>query len=129
MRAYARLLEPQSACPEFSDGKVYFHRNNADGADFDDRILAYFRDSADGAVLVAHNLDPRTTNRAHYDFDYLPWSPMPREKYFDSCEAFAIETTAVVGDRALELIFCPYRRRYGGSVKCLAYNSIRLYFA
>jgi len=78
VRAYARLLEPQSACPEFSDGKVYFHRNNADGGDFDDRILAYFRDSADGA---------------------------------------------------LELIFCPYRRRYGGSVKCLAYNSIRLYFA
>ena len=54
---------------------------------------------------------------------------MPREKYFDSYEAFAIETTAVVGDGALELIFCHYRRRYGGSVKCLAYNSIRLYLA
>ena len=72
MRAYARLLELQSACPEFSDGEVYFHRNNADGGNFDDRMLAYFRDSADGAVLVAHNLDPRTTNQAHYDFDYLP---------------------------------------------------------
>ncbi len=107
MRAYALLLELQSACPEFSAGEVYFQRNNADGGDFDDSILAYVCYSADGAVLVAHNLDPRTTHRAHYDFDYLPWSPMPREKYFDSYEAFAIETTEVVGDGAFELCLMP----------------------
>ncbi len=107
MRAYARLLELQSACPEFSAGEVYFHRNHADGGDCGDRILAYVRYSADGAVLVAHNLDPRTTHRAHYDFDYLPWSPMRREKYFDSYEAFAIETTRVVGDGAFELCLMP----------------------
>jgi hypothetical protein len=107
VRAYARLLELQSACPEFSAGEVYFHRNNAAGGDFDDRILAYVRYSADGAVLVAHNLDPCTTHRAHYDFDYLPGAPMPRENCFDSYEAFAIETTAVVGDGAFELCLMP----------------------
>lgn len=79
-----RLLELQSACPEFSAGEVYFHRNNAAGGDFDDRILAYVRYSADGAVLVAHNLDTCKTHRAHYDFDYLPGAPMPRKNCFDS---------------------------------------------
>ncbi|MDE0964042.1 MAG: hypothetical protein OSB73_12985, partial [Candidatus Latescibacteria bacterium] len=49
VRAYVRLLELQSACPEFSAGEVYFHRNNAAGGDFDDRILAYVRYGADGA--------------------------------------------------------------------------------
>jgi len=107
VRAYVRLLERQSACPEFSAGEVYFHRNNAAGGDFDDRILAFVRYSADGAVSVAHNLDPCKTHRAHYDFDYLPGAPMPRENCFDSYEAFAIETTAVVGDGAFELCLMP----------------------
>ena len=90
-RAYERLFALQKEWPEFCDGEVYFHRNEFAGGDPDDRILAYVRYTERGALLVAHNFDPRTVRRASYHFDYLPQSPTSRQKCFDTYEALAIE--------------------------------------
>ena len=90
-RAYERLFALQKEWPEFCDGEVYFHRNEFAGGDPDDRILAYVRYTEQGALLVAHNFDPRTVRRASFRFDYLPQPPTSRQKCFDTYEALAIE--------------------------------------
>ena len=90
-RAYERLFALQKEWPEFCVGEVYFHRNEFAGGDPGDRILAYVRYTEQGALLVAHNFDPRTVRQASYHFDYLPQPPTSRQKCFDAYEALAIE--------------------------------------
>ena len=90
-RAYERLFALQKEWPEFCDGEVYFHRNEFAGGDPDDRVLAYVRYTEQGALLMAHNFDPRTVRQASYHFDYLPQPPTSRQKCFDAYEALAIE--------------------------------------
>ena len=92
-RAYGDLLTLQKEWPEFCAGEIYFHRNESEGGDPDDRILAYVRYTERDALLVAHNFDPRTVRQASYRFDYLPQPPISRQKCFDTYEALAIETT------------------------------------
>ena len=90
-KAYDRLFAMEKEWPEFCDGEVYFHRNEFAGGDPDDRILAYVRYTEQGALLVAHNFDPRTVRRASFRFDYLSQPPTSRQKYFDTYETLAIE--------------------------------------
>lgn len=95
-RAYRLLLALQREWPELCDGEVYFYRSG----DPSDRILGYVRYTEQGALLVAHNFDPRTVRRASYRFDYLPHQPSPRQKCFDTYEALAIEATPISDEGA-----------------------------
>jgi glycosidase len=104
VRAYGRLWALQKTWPELVDGEIYFHRNEADGGNPDDRVLAYVRYAEGGALLIAHNLDPRAVRRVHYRFDYLPQTPALREKCFDTYAAFALETETAEGEFALCLM-------------------------
>ncbi len=70
-RAYTEIFARRHSWPELYDGQVYYHRNDGDGGDIDDRILAYVRHTAQSALLVAHNLDPARAHSARLRFDYL----------------------------------------------------------
>lgn len=107
MRAYTRLLQLQGACPEFSDGEIYFHRNDSTGGDSDDRVLAYVRYTDRGALLVAHNFDSSAVRKTHYRFDYLPAPMVSPEKCFDTYDAFAIEAGAALCKGPCELCLMP----------------------
>ena len=104
VRAYGRLQPLQQTWPELGDGEIYFHRNEADGGDPDDRVLAYVRYAEGGALLIVHNLDPRAVRRVDYRFDYLPQTPALRDKCFDTYAAFAIETATADGEFELCLM-------------------------
>lgn len=92
MRLYEQVFERRSAWPELHSGKVYYHRNDADGGDVDDRLFAYVRYGAQGAVLVVHNFDPARAHSMQLRFDYLHSAIAPLA-LFDTCEVLHMGTS------------------------------------
>ena len=72
VQAYEALNTLKGSQAELSEGNVYFHRNEFEGGDKDDRVLAYSRYVAGSALLVVHNLDLSQTRRAQYQPSDLP---------------------------------------------------------
>ena len=89
VRAYAGLERRISEWPEIRRGRVYFHRNEPSGGGYD-RILAYTRYDADGAVLALHNLDCREAHTIDCGFEYLSRQLRMVFPLFDSYEAFGL---------------------------------------
>jgi len=84
-RLYDCVFAQRVAWPELYSGKVYYHRNDADGGDADDRLFAYVRYGAQGALLVVHNFDPARAHSMRLRFDYLQNAIAPHA-LFDTCE-------------------------------------------
>ena len=84
--AYEQLLQLAGEWPELRDGQVYYQRNEFPGGDPEDRIFAYVRHTAAGALLFLHNLDPTAPHQVAYTFDFLPWKVDRIQPLFDSCE-------------------------------------------
>ena len=56
-RAYQALHGVKKDLRELRDGHIYFHRNEFEGGDPDDRVLACTRHTSESRLLIAHNLD------------------------------------------------------------------------
>jgi glycosidase len=106
-RAYGELFARRSSWPELYTGQIYYHRNDGDGGDVDDRILAYVRHTAQGALLVAHNLDPVHVHSVRLHFDYLK-SARRLEMQFDNYQALQAQSnplpTLTNGEWHIELL-------------------------
>jgi len=93
-RAYVRLTELLPTWREVRTGRVYYHRCTAPGGDPDDRVFAYGRYDAQGALLFLHNLDAAASRGVRLDFSYLPWPVRAGTLLFDSHAAMALDTPA-----------------------------------
>ena len=94
VRAYAELETRVAEWPEIRRGHVYFHRGEPSGGERSDRILAYARYDADGAVLALHNLDCREAHTIACCFAYLSRQVKSTLPLFDSYEVFGLEARA-----------------------------------
>lgn len=90
-RAYTEIFAQRGSWPELYTGQIYYHRNDGEGGDVDDRILAYVRYTAQGALLVAHNLDPARAHSARLRFAYLKCSEH-LSLLFDNYQALQIQS-------------------------------------
>lgn len=90
---YCDLLDMRSSWPELHSGKVYYHRNDAEGGDVDDGLLAYVRYDGQGAILIAHNLDPERAHSMHLRLDYLVAESVPVAQ-LDTYQRFLMESGA-----------------------------------
>ncbi len=90
---YRDLLEVRTAWPELHSGQVYYHRNDAEGGDVDDGLLVYVRYDRQGALLVAHNLDPVRAHSTHLRLDYLDAEPFPTAQ-LDTYERLSVKSRA-----------------------------------
>ena len=63
VRAYEALHGLRGELPEIRDGHIYFHRNEFEGGDPEDRVLAYTRYLPGSGLLTVHNLDPERARR------------------------------------------------------------------
>ena len=93
MRFYSALAASRSDWPELHTGKVYYHRNDGEGGDVDDRVLAYVRYASEGALLVAHNLDPARVHSVRLRFDYLDRTLDPK-LFLDTYQLVQTEVNA-----------------------------------
>ena len=69
--AYEAWHRVKPGLSEIREGRIYFHRNEFDGGDPDDQVLAYTRYTSDSWLLVVHNLDPRQTRRVTCELNHL----------------------------------------------------------
>jgi len=90
---YRDLLDVRTAWPELHSGQVYYHRNDAEGGDVDDGLLVYVRYDRQGALLVAHNLDPVRAHSTHLRLDYLDAEPFPAAQ-LDTYQRFSVKARA-----------------------------------
>ena len=74
VRAYAHLRALKQSSPVFSEGAIYFHRNEWEGGDPEDRVLAYTRHTPTCGALILHNLDPQSARRVSCSLADLPRS-------------------------------------------------------
>ena len=104
VRAYAGLERRIAEGPEIRRGRVYFHRNQPAGGPGSDRVLAYTRYDADGAVLVLHNLDCREAHSIACSFEYLSLHVKSISPLLDTYQVFGLETgeASVVADGSVE---------------------------
>jgi hypothetical protein len=72
VQAYEALHALKADLGELSEGAVYFHRNEFEGGDPEDRVLAYSRYVDGSVLLVVHNLDPGHARRTHVRPSDLP---------------------------------------------------------
>jgi hypothetical protein len=93
--AYLDLCSARQSWPETLTGHVYYHRNHHPGADPEDRILAYTRHTASGALLFLHNLDARTQRSSELDHAFLPWPVQAAATVWDSYAALGLQPGAV----------------------------------
>ncbi len=91
MQFYRDLLYLRTVWPELHRGRVYYHRNNAQGGDVDDSLLLYVRYDGQGALLVAHNLDPVRSHSMHLRLDYLDADLFPTLQ-LDTYEWLSVES-------------------------------------
>jgi len=107
--AYAALFAQRESWPELQSGQIYYHRNDREGGDVDDRIFAYVRYTPEGALLIAHNLDPACPHSTRLRFDYLPKDISRLTSQFDNYAALQVQQTdlepaATNGEWAIELL-------------------------
>ena len=67
--------------------------NDAEGGDVDDGLLVYVRYDRQGALLVAHNLDPVRAHSTHLRLNYLAAEPVPVAQ-LDTYERFSVKARA-----------------------------------
>lgn len=85
--AYEQLRELARGWAEIRLGQVYYHRNHNPGGDPEDRVLAYVRYTATGALLFLHNFDAAGARRVSPDVSYLPSGVTERSVLFDTYAA------------------------------------------
>ena len=98
--AYRALHDLEGDLAQIRAGDIYFHRNEFEGGDPDDRVLAYTRHSDSSVTLAVHNLDPECRRRITCRLDVLPGSGRVRPKpqrIFDSY-SFFVDATEPTGE-------------------------------
>jgi glycosidase len=91
VRAYAQLYQFKQEWDEIRRGLVYYHRNPFTGGDAEDRVFAYTRYTAAGALVVLHNLDAVSSRSVHYSFEFLDRAIKEANVLLDSYACFSIQ--------------------------------------
>lgn len=90
--AYRHLGATARDWDEIRHGQVYYHRNHGDGADAEDRVLAYTRYTGAGALLAVHNLDIRRSRWITVPLAWLPWTVGEVHIAYDSYQQLGLST-------------------------------------
>ena len=91
-RAYEALHGLRGGLQELVHGGIFFHRNEFQGGDAEDRVLAYTRYTRESGLLVVHNLDAEQVRRVRYRLRDLPGMDVARvalQPLFDTYAFFS----------------------------------------